>query len=84
MLIGKDTKMPDLLVLLATLGGLMFFGAPGILIGPIIGALFLAAWQMWGGAIDEARNTPEEERAEEAEVEATALAERFKHHETCQ
>ena len=53
MLIGKDTKMPDLLVLLATLGGLMFFGAPGILIGPICGALFLSAWQMWGGAIDE-------------------------------
>jgi len=56
MLIGKDTKMPDLLVLLATLGGLMFYGAAGILIGPIIGALFLAAWQMWGGAIDASRN----------------------------
>ena len=54
-LIGKDTKMPDLLVLLATLGGLMFFGASGILLGPICGALFLTAWQMWGGAIDEKR-----------------------------
>ena len=56
-LIGKDTKMPDLLVLMATLGGLMFFGAPGILVGPIIGAVFLSAWQMWGGAIDDARRT---------------------------
>lgn len=58
MLIGKDTKMPDLLVLLATLGGLMFFGAPGILIGPICGALFLTAWQMWSGAIVEGVGRP--------------------------
>ncbi len=52
-MIGKDTKMPDLIVLLATLGGIMLFGAPGILVGPIVGALFLSAWQMWGAAIDE-------------------------------
>ena len=54
-LIGKDTQMPDLLVLLTTLGGLTAFGAAGILIGPIIGALFIAAWQLWGDAFDETR-----------------------------
>ena len=54
-LIGKDTEMPDLLVLLTTLGGLASFGAAGILIGPIIGALFIATWQLWGGAFNEAR-----------------------------
>ncbi|MFO7937901.1 MAG: AI-2E family transporter [Kiritimatiellia bacterium] len=54
-LIGKDTKMPDLLVLLATLGGLMVFGASGILVGPVLGALFLSAWQMWSAAIYESR-----------------------------
>jgi len=54
-LIGKDTEMPDLLVLLTTLGGLAAFGAAGVLIGPIIGALFIATWQLWGGAVDEAR-----------------------------
>ena len=54
-LIGKDIEMPDLLVLLTTLGGLATFGVAGILIGPIIGALFIATWQLWGGAFNEAR-----------------------------
>ena len=52
VLIGKDTQMPDLLVLLTTLGGLALFGAAGILVGPIIGALFLTIWRLWGSAID--------------------------------
>lgn len=69
MLIGKDTKMPDLLVLLATLGGLMFFGASGILIGPIVGALFLAAWQMWGGAMNETRDTGDDDKTDESPPE---------------
>ena len=65
-MIGKDTKMPDLMVLLATLGGIMVFGAAGILIGPIIGALFLSAWQMWGAAINESEATqPLKEEGEE-------------------
>ena len=54
-LIGKDTNMPDLLVLLATFGGLAVFGFSGILIGPIVAAIFLAVWQLWSGALDEAR-----------------------------
>lgn len=49
-LIGKDTKMPDLLILLGTLGGLLLFGAVGIVIGPIIAALFLTVWDMYGAA----------------------------------
>ena len=52
-LIGRDTEMPDLLVLLTTLGGLAVFGIPGIVIGPVIGALFMATWERWGGAVDE-------------------------------
>jgi predicted PurR-regulated permease PerM len=50
-LIGKDTEMPDLLVMLSTLGGLAMFGAAGILIGPIIGALYITAWKLWGSAM---------------------------------
>ena len=53
-LIGKDTEMPDLLVLLTTLGGLAAFGFAGILIGPIIGALYVAVWKRWCSAFDEA------------------------------
>jgi predicted PurR-regulated permease PerM len=59
-LIGKDIEMPDLLVLLTTLGGLASFGAAGIVIGPIIGALFIATWQLWGSAFNEARRTNDE------------------------
>jgi predicted PurR-regulated permease PerM len=55
VLIGRDTEMPDLLVLLTTLGGLALFGVPGLVIGPLIGALYVAVWKLWGSAIDEAR-----------------------------
>lgn len=55
VLVGKETSMPDLLVLLTTLGGLVVFGGIGILIGPIIGALFIAIWNMWATAVDEQR-----------------------------
>ena len=41
-LVGRDTKMPDLLILLSTLGGLGLFGASGLVLGPILAALFLA------------------------------------------
>jgi predicted PurR-regulated permease PerM len=44
MLVGKDTKLPDYLVLISTLGGMAIFGANGFVIGPIIAALFVTAW----------------------------------------
>ena len=47
VLVGRDTRMPDYLVLLSTLGGLTAFGASGIVIGPVIAALFLAVWVMF-------------------------------------
>jgi predicted PurR-regulated permease PerM len=37
-------------VFLSTLGGLSLFGAIGFIIGPIIGAIFVAAWQIYGEA----------------------------------
>ena len=52
-LVGKSTKMSELMVLLATLGGLKLFGAAGILVGPVIGALFTATWALWGGALQD-------------------------------
>ena len=47
-LVGRDTKMHDLLVLLSTFGGLAMFGLPGFIIGPIVAALFLTAWGLYG------------------------------------
>jgi predicted PurR-regulated permease PerM len=47
ILVGQETKMPDYLVLLATLGGLTVFGLAGFVAGPVIAALFLVTWQMF-------------------------------------
>jgi predicted PurR-regulated permease PerM len=49
-LIGKDTKMSDLLVFLATLGGLALFGITGFVVGPIVAALFVTVWDLYGEA----------------------------------
>jgi predicted PurR-regulated permease PerM len=48
--VGRDTKMPELLVFLSTFGGLAAFGVLGFVIGPIIGALFLTVWEIYGVA----------------------------------
>ncbi len=47
MLVGSDTQMPDVLVLLTTLGGLFMFGAIGLVVGPLIGALLMASWEVY-------------------------------------
>lgn len=47
ILIGRDTKMPDFLVLLSTLGGLSLVGITGFVLGPVIAALFIAVWHMY-------------------------------------
>lgn len=52
-LVGRDTQMSDLLVLLGVLGGLALFGAAGVLIGPIVAALFVTVWELYGEAFRE-------------------------------
>jgi predicted PurR-regulated permease PerM len=47
-LVGKDTEMHDLFVLFGTLGGIAMFGILGIIIGPIIAALFITIWEIYG------------------------------------
>mgnify|MGYP006273328161 FL=1 len=47
-LVGKDTQLPDLMILFGTLGGLAMFGMPGLIIGPIIAALFITIWEIYG------------------------------------
>jgi predicted PurR-regulated permease PerM len=46
ILVGKDTRMPDYLVLVATLGGIVVFGLNGFVIGPVIAAMFLVSWDL--------------------------------------
>jgi len=47
LLVGRDTKLPDYLVLFSTLGGISVFGMHGFVIGPLVAALFLAFWQIF-------------------------------------
>ncbi|MDG9882224.1 AI-2E family transporter [Pseudomonas putida CSV86] len=44
LLVGKDTRLPDYLILVSTLGGLAVFGLNGFVIGPLIAALFVSSW----------------------------------------
>jgi len=48
ILVGRDTKLPDWMVLLSTLGGLVLFGINGFVVGPLIAVLFIAFWQIFG------------------------------------
>lgn len=52
ILVGRDTKMPDYVVLISTLGGMTLLGLNGFVIGPVIAALFMACWDLF--APDEA------------------------------
>ncbi len=47
-LVGKDTEMHDLFILFSTFGGITMFGIIGIIVGPIIAALFVSIWEIYG------------------------------------
>jgi predicted PurR-regulated permease PerM len=47
IMVGKDTKMPDYMILISTLGGLAIFGLNGFVIGPLIAALFMSSWSIF-------------------------------------
>ena len=47
ILVGRDTRIPDYVVLISTLGGIELFGFNGIVIGPVIAALFIATWDIF-------------------------------------
>lgn len=48
ILVGKDTQMHELLIFFGTLGGILMFGVTGFIIGPIIAALFVTVWDIYG------------------------------------
>ena len=47
MLVGKDTRMPDYVVLITTLGGMAVMGINGFVVGPTIAAMFMAVWHIY-------------------------------------
>ena len=50
ILVGKDTKIPDYVVLISTLGGIAVFGLNGFVIGPLIAAMFMAVWDIFSAS----------------------------------
>ena len=59
ILVGRDTQMHELMIFFSTLGGLLVFGAMGFIVGPILAALFLTAWEMFGSAFRSELAAPE-------------------------
>ncbi len=47
VLVGRDTKLPDFLVLLSTLGGFILFGMDGFVSGPMLAVFFVTVWQIF-------------------------------------
>jgi predicted PurR-regulated permease PerM len=50
LLVGRDARMSDLMILLSTMGGIVLFGALGFIVGPIVAALFVTVWHIYGNA----------------------------------
>lgn len=47
-LVGRDTKLHDLVILFSTMGGLLVIGPLGFIIGPVLAGLFVTSWQIFG------------------------------------
>jgi predicted PurR-regulated permease PerM len=62
LLVGRDTKLPDYLVLLSTLGGFVLFGMNGFVLGPLTAVVFVAVWEIF---IREFQPAQEDERNDE-------------------
>jgi predicted PurR-regulated permease PerM len=52
-LVGKDTELPDIVILVSTLGGLVLFGPLGFIVGPIVASLFVTVWELYGSAFED-------------------------------
>lgn len=50
VLVGRDTKMPDYMVLLSTIGGIAIIGINGFVVGPVIAALFITGWELFAAS----------------------------------
>lgn len=62
LLVGKDTRMPDYVVLTTTLGGMAVLGINGFVVGPVIAAMFMALWHIHGTTLRSVRERTDGER----------------------
>jgi len=65
-LVGRDTAMHELLILFGTLGGIVMFGIVGVIIGPIVAALFTTVWEIYGVVFRDYLPAAARERAAES------------------
>ena len=47
LLVGRDTKLPDYIIFISTIGGIAMFGINGFVIGPMIAAMFFVCWSIF-------------------------------------
>ena len=79
VLVGRDAKMPDLLILIGTLGGLFLFGPIGFIVGPIVCGLFLTVWDIYGATFREVLPPVTSFRSSDQETAAIAPRESSDH-----
>ena len=71
ILVGKDTKMHELMIFFGTLGGIVMFGVSGIFIGPVIASLFVTIWEIYGTAFQDVLPQVQFAAATDKDAEAT-------------
>jgi predicted PurR-regulated permease PerM len=71
ILVGKDTKMHELMIFFSTLGGIMMFGITGIFIGPLIASLFVTIWELYGLAFSDVLPEVHRSKASSANADST-------------
>jgi predicted PurR-regulated permease PerM len=88
-LVGSDARMPDVVILLSTLGGIAMFGAPGILIGPLVAGLCITSWHIFSATFrleleiaDQAPPLLDEEKEGLTHAKSGKSGKRAEHHES--
>jgi predicted PurR-regulated permease PerM len=71
-LVGRDTKMHDVLILFSTLGGILAFGPVGFILGPILAGLFVTSWEIFGLAYRDVLSEETTAQADPARVRPPA------------
>lgn len=73
ILVGRDTRMPDYVILLSTIGGIALVGINGFVVGPVIAALFMTAWTLFAdGGVGRGRTIVSPAAASRDETPGTA------------
>ncbi len=73
-LVGKGAGMSDLWIFVSTLGGLGAFGAPGLVLGPVVAGLFITIWSETAGSKPYPDGVVGEDEVAETDVSTTAAS----------